>query len=363
MNERERFHAVMDYQSFDRLPVYYFGMWDETRERWSREGISDFSKTAETTGMDADWEDGMWSIHEMVNINPYSNTPVTVLEDTEEHRIIKTNVGAILKIGKKGSSIPQHLEEALLPTRESWEHFKTFIRKDDPSRYAPDWELKAQKLNERSRVTTFLAGSLYGWPRDWMGTEQIAYLSYDDPELYEEIIDYVADFFMTLHRPILEKVHFDFAYFFEDCCFNTGPLFSSNAYRKFYDKYYRKMIDFYHKMGVPFVMIDSDGKVDELLPCWLDSGFDIVFPIEVGTWHGDPIALRQHHGKKLRMFGGVDKHFIPQGAAAIRRHLEPMRETVLEGGYIPIPDHRIPPDCSLEQFRTYVQVFQEVFAR
>ncbi len=121
------------------------------------------------------------------------------------------------------------------------------------------------------------------------------------------------------------------------------------------------MIEFYHSAGVRHVMIDSDGKVDDLLPCWLDSGFDIVFPIEIGTWRADPREFRRKYGRRVRMFGGVDKHVIPQGEAAIRAELEPLRPLVEEGGYIPIPDHRIPPDCSLDQFLTYVRVFKEVF--
>jgi len=365
MNDRERFRSIMDYQPCDRLPIYYFGTWDETRERWRREGISDASggmTIAQATGMDADWEEGMWNIHGMVNVEPVTPDKGVVLEETAEYRVIRTGTGAILKEGKRGSSIPEHLEEALKPTRASWERFKTFLNPDDPARYAPGWEQKAQELNGRTRVATFMAGSLYGWPRDWMGVEELSYLAYDDPVLFEEIIGHLAGFFMALLGPILEKTRFDFAYFFEDCCFNTGPLISPAIYRQFYHRHYRRMIDFYHEMGVPFVMVDSDGKVDQLIPCWLESGFDIVFPIEVGTWHADPVKLRNQYGRKLRMLGGVDKHVIPQGEAAIRRHLEPLRNLAAEGGYIPIPDHRIPPDCSLEQFRTYVRVFQEVFS-
>ena len=203
---------------------------------------------------------------------------------------------------------------------------------------------------KRPRARRGLCGGLlYGWPRDWMGVEQISYLAYDDPVLFEEIIEHIADFFMALLRPVLEKARLDFGYLFEDCCFNTGPLISPSIYRQFYDRHYRRMIDFYHKMGVPFVLVDSDGKLDELIPCWLESGFDIVFPIEVGTWRADPVRLRKQYGRKLRMIGGVDKHVIPRVKPRSACHLEPLRELAREGGYIPIPDHRIPPDCSLER--------------
>jgi len=210
-------------------------------------------------------------------------------------------------------------------------------------------------------MTCFFGGSLFGYLRSWMGVEAVSYLTYDDPGLYEEMIEFQANYYLELNRSLLQKVSFDVAYIFEDCCFNTGPLLSPDFYRRFYDRYYRKMIAAYHDMGVPFVLIDSDGKIDDLLPCWLDSGFDIIFPIEVGTWRADAAALRRQYGRRLRMIGGVDKHVIPQGEDAIRNELERLREPAREGGFVPMPDHRIPPDCSLSQFQIYLKVFKEVF--
>ncbi len=363
MNPRERFRAVMDYQPFDRLPVYYFGYWAETLERWMHEGLPDASAIAEATGLDADWEAGMWDAHGLVQVGPLSPEPLKVLEETDDYRVIRTPLGAVQKEGKGSSSIPQHIEEALKPTRESWERFRHFLDPADPARQVPGWEAKAEELNRRQRVTTFLAGSLYGWPRDWLGTEGISFLPYDDPALFEEIIEHMAEYFMELYCPVLARAQFDFAYFFEDCCFSNGPLFSPQIYRRFYHKHYRKMTDFYHAAGVKFVLIDSDGKVDDLVPCWLESGFDILFPIEVGIWKADPREFRRKYGRRVRMMGGVDKHIIAQGETAIRAALEPLKPLAAEGGYIPLPDHRIPPDCSLDQFRNYVEIFKEVFKR
>ena len=134
-----------------------------------------------------------------------------------------------------------------------------------------------------------------------------------------------------------------------------------DLYKTYFDRRYRRMIDFYHKMGVKYVLMDSDGKIDDLLPLWLDSGFDIIFPIEVGTWKANPVALRKKYGKQMRMMGGVDKHVVPLGEKAIRSELEPLKGIVDEGGFIPMPDHRIPPDCSLSQFQTYIRIFKETF--
>jgi hypothetical protein len=150
-------------------------------------------------------------------------------------------------------------------------------------------------------------------------------------------------------------------YFFEDCCGATGPLFSPAIYREVLDKHYKWLLGFYKENGVAFSLIDSDGKVDRLVPSWLGSGFDILFPVEVGTWGATPMNLRQQFGSGLKMLGGVDKHVIPKGEAAIREHLLSLKPAVDQGGYLPIPDHRIPPECSLEDFQTYLRVYQEVF--
>ena len=362
---RENFRRIMAFEPFDHLPNWYFGTWPETKVRWRDEGLEGIPLTGDAgpslAGMDPDWEEGMWEIQGLVNIGPVSSAPQEILAETASYRIVHTPLGGVNKESKQGSSIPQHIEQALLPTRDSWRRFKKFLDPSDSSRWVPDWESKALELNQRTRVTTILAGTLFGWPRDWMGVEQISYLAHDDPLLYEEIIDHLAEYFMALCGPILRKVNFDFLYFFEDCCGSSGPLFSPAAYHKFYHRYYVKMIDFYRSLGVKTILMDSDGKTDNLMPCWLDSGFDILFPIEVGKWQADPVFLRQKYGHRIRMMGGVDKHIIPQGEQAIRAHLERLKGIVAEGGYIPLPDHRIPPDCSLDQFQVYIRVFNEVF--
>ena len=363
MTGRERFTAIMDYQPFDRMPVLWFDFWGETRDRWLTEGLSMAAAAPEETGMDPDWERGMWSCHDLVNNRPISPRSQEVIEDHPDHRIVRTAFGALQKVSKSSESMPHHIEEALKPTRESWNEFKKFIDPSDPSRVPADREAKIAALSAREHATCFLGGSLFGWPRDWLGIEPISYLSYDDPALYEEIISTIVDFFIELHRPFLKRVPFEFVYFFEDCCGRSGPLLSPETYRRFYHKHYVRLLEFYRSCGVKHFLLDSDGFVDPLVPCWMDSGFDILFPIEVGTWKASPVEFRRKYGRQLRMFGGVDKHVIAQGDAAIRSHLMALRPVAMEGGFIPIPDHRIPPSVSLDQFRQYVRIFKEVFGR
>ena len=51
MNGRKRFGAVMDYQQFDRLPLWFFGTWGETNKRWIFEDLTCWDRVVEKTGM------------------------------------------------------------------------------------------------------------------------------------------------------------------------------------------------------------------------------------------------------------------------------------------------------------------------
>jgi uroporphyrinogen decarboxylase len=175
------------------------------------------------------------------------------------------------------------------------------------------------------------------------------------------MIETITEHMMRLTEPMLQRLKVDFVYFFEDCCGSSGPLFSPASYRAIFDRHYRDLIGFYKAHGVPLALVDSDGFTEPLIPCWLESGFDILFPIEVGKWGANAAALRQKFGPTLRMLGGVNKHLLGGGEAALRQHLLAMKPEVDRGGFLPIPDHRVPPEVSYPQMQRYIEIFREVF--
>ena len=38
MTNRQRFHAVLNYQDYDRLPIVHFGFWEDLLKKWVEEG-------------------------------------------------------------------------------------------------------------------------------------------------------------------------------------------------------------------------------------------------------------------------------------------------------------------------------------
>ncbi|HHW00207.1 MAG TPA: hypothetical protein GXX36_11700 [Clostridiaceae bacterium] len=366
MNHRSRFKALFTGEHVDRIPIYFFGTWPETKLRWQNEGFDGYINLKadagpQVPGMDPDWEYDMWGCHGLVNTYLIGDISPCVLEETDQYIIRRNSVGDIYKESKLGSSVVHTLEYGLKPTRESWLDFKRYLDPEDKRRRPDDWIGLAAQVNEKDMLLAFMGGSLYGWLRNWMGIEAVSLLMYDDPNLLEEMVSHIVDMFIILMEPVLKKVKFDLVYFFEDCCGADGPLFSPSIYRKIFDKYYKKLISFYKSNGVEFALIDSDGRVDSFIPLWLESGFDIIFPVEVGKWGCSPSELRMKFGDDLKMMGGVDKHMISKGEEDLRRHLLELKSEVDKGGFLPIPDHRIPPECSYKQILKYVEIFNEVF--
>ncbi len=363
MNLNERFDAIMSYRKPDRIPIWFFGCWAETRKIWDATGL-DGKEADKYFGMDTDWECGMWDWHNICNTRPHGDQSLCrVIEETDSCVIEQNSLGGIIKRLKQGESINECVKHPVEPNRQSWKQFQKYIDADDPWRFPEGWRERAVNVQAEPRVKTIMGGSLFGVPREWFGLEAWSMLAYDDPALYEEIIASRAEFYMKMAERILPFFKPDFVYLFEDCCGSNGPLYSPATHRQFYHKYYVKLVEFYKSHGIKYILLDSDGKVDPLIPCWLDAGIDIIFPIEIGTWKADPVEFRRRFGRNMRMMGGFDKHLIRQGKTAVRKELTRLLPLVEDGGFIPIPDHRIPPDVTIPQFRDYVEVFESIFGK
>ena len=194
--------------------------------------------------------------------------------------------------------------------------------------------------------------------------ENIALVVYDDPAWFEEMVTARADLAVGL----LEKVfatggQFDGCGMWEDMCYNSGPLLSPDHFRKYLVPHYRRITALCRKHGVDVVWVDCDGKIDDLIPLWLEAGVNCMFPLEIGTWGADPIRYRREYGRDLLIQGGFDKHILAQSKPAIAAEIRRLAPLVEEGGYIPFCDHRVPPDVSLENYWYYLETARDVWGK
>ena len=110
---------------------------------------------------------------------------------------------------------------------------------------------------------------------------------------------------------------------------------------------------------VAVISVDSDGYVGELIPLWIEAGFQNTWPVEVAAGN-DIVAFRQQYGQRFAFGGGIDKRALAAGGAVMRAELERVAPLIREGGYVPTCDHGVPPDISWPNFIEYTRLLAQL---
>jgi len=363
MTHRERFLATMQYSPSDRGIITDFGFWDETLVIWHDQGLPEGinpTNYGPFFGVDP------WSVDAGVNVGLAPCFPWILIEDQGDHEIVQDNEGVRIRRGKFMGSIPEHIAHLLID-RDSWRwHYRSRLNPATAARL-PDPESAHWKSiidPNRTQATVVLGGSLYGWLRNWMGMENVSLAVYDDPAWFGEMVETIADCIVgSLQRAIDQGLRPDAVAMWEDMCYNRGPLLSPAHFKEYMVPQYRRITDLVRSVGCETIWVDCDGNTDQLVPMWLDAGVNTMFPMEVGTWHGEPVSMRAKFGRDLRMMGGFDKHLLAGDPRGITAEVERLAPLVEEGGFIPFPDHRVPPDVPLDHFVHYLLEARRVWGK
>ena len=353
MDARERFLATAHYGERDRLFHWEMGPYEETLKRWHTEGLPE----------DSDWSYfGAYDRMEGVPVNS-GLCPAferETIEEVADYEIYRDSDGVIKKKLKDvpPPAMPQYLEYPL-KGRQDWPQFRKRLNPDSPARFPVHWESIKKQYRDRDFPLGIWCGSLYGWLRNWMGVEGISLAVYDDPAFVEQAAGEVADCILGVLEKALEGVQYDYAQFWEDMAYKTASLISPAHYRRLFLPHYRRITDRLHSAGVDVLLLDSDGNVEELIPCWLDVGINFIYPMEVAAGM-DVTALRKKFGKDLRIAGGMDKRILASDRTAIKRMVEERVPLMREGGYIPGCDHAMPPDIPWQNYLYYRELLLDV---
>ena len=191
----------------------------------------------------------------------------------------------------------------------------------------------------------------YGSIRFLMGEMNLLYAYYDKPDLVKNILNFLADFWINCSSEILSNFDIDAVFFWEDMSGKNGQLISPAHFREFMMPPYKRIIRELKRMRVKSFIIDTDGKIDELLPLFLECGMTGMYPFEQQAGN-DLFEIRSKY-PKLQILGGIDKNKLALDENAIKIELCRLNELIKLGGYIPFADHLIPPNVSWNNFKFY----------
>jgi len=354
---RERFQRAMHYQKVDRLPFFEFGYWAETLPNWHSQGLP-LEIDTEAKAYDYFGIENWGGFPANVGLLPGFETEI--IEETDEHVIYRDGNRTVMhELKGPIRTIPHYLEFGLT-NRDDWELFKERLDPEDPRRWAQDWDAAVRHANASEVPLMINIGSMIGIPRNWIGFEGIGLMSYDDPDLLDEIIETLCVVVCTVIERALQYVQFDAGAGWEDICFNSGPILSPAFFDKHVVPRYKRITDLLNLYGVDIAYTDCDGNVVPIIPQFLAGGINTMFPIEV-RGGSDPVAMREQFGRELRLFGGFDKMAYYLGADGIEAELMRLKPTMDEGGFIPFCDHRVPADVRLDAYKWYLKRKREIY--
>ena len=373
MNAKERFLLLMRFEPVRTLK-WEFGYWAAAVRRWYREGLEAKAGLGENWG-DGDgihggaagWRPGRplakdvneyFRLDESVQrvlMNNYlcPKFPEEILEEHGDWLLLRNENGIIEKRFKERSSLSAYLEGPV-KTRDDWEQIKAErLQPTLDGRLPANWdELKRMYKNRTFPLALAGAQGLFGTPRFLFGEVQVLLAFYDHPELMQQIVDDLVDFWIALYDQILDQIDVDLAFLWEDICFKNGPLISPATFRRFILPGYKKLTGFLRDRGVKNIIVDTDGDVWKLLPLFIEGGISGMYPFEVAAGM-DIVAVRKAF-PHLQILGGIAKSALISGQPLIDSELEAKVPWMLQqSGYIPYMDHLVPPDVSWENFCIY----------
>jgi len=122
---------------------------------------------------------------------------------------------------------------------------------------------------------------------------------------------------LKLLENIAGKCKIDQSVWWEDMCYNHGPLISPKLFAKLMVPRYKRITDFLrNECGCEFNMLDCDGNIHELVSLWLEGGINVMFPVEAA--HTDAYKISDQFGKKAPIRGFFDKRALIAGKKSDR---------------------------------------------
>jgi hypothetical protein len=376
---RERFLSTLEFRQADPRWVRAFAfLWLETDLVWRRQGYQ---------GPELGWHgEGLaqrFGLDELIRVDPwYGPVPEYEYQVMEEDDLTRTYVnheGIVMREFKSHSdtSMPQFIKFPVEGPEDFEKVAGERLALNAELRFSPLWRrqvaegrlhgvagaanVKAADAGSSTRVAESPLfcwadrwGGFFGSLRNLMGLENLCLSFYDRPKLVERMMEERADRIIEITAEVLKHTRIDMFGYWEDMAYNHGPLVSPDMYRKFALRHYRRVNDWLHRQGIKHIWLDSDGDVSSLIPIWIDSGINVLWPFERQSGM-DVLKIRREYGHRLAMMGGIDKRALVPGGDVMRREVDRVMPLVEDGGYIPELDHSVPPDVSWPNFCGYVE--------
>ena len=358
MNSRERFVGTLTGKEVDRVPfIPVFGDSQNVPilPSWEKANPGLKAKIREDLKYDSVYRG--WQI---TPVNPYLSSlpPTVILEQTETKSVLKKGDGTV-EVIVKGEDYGQCTIEWPVKTAKDWERVRNLhLRADDPERFPENWQDYVKEYRGREYPLQLTHKGVYGFARLMMGDENLSYAFYDEPALVHSIMDGYTDMIIKVWSKMVVDVQFDLIECWEDMAYKNGSMISPETFREFMKPNYEKLRAFANANGIKIILVDCDGKIDDLLELMVESGVNAMYPFEVQAGNNLERVLDKY--PSLGAIGGLNKNALAKGKKEIDIELEKARRLIAKGRFIPGLDHGVLSDVSYENYKYFNEELRKI---
>lgn len=361
MSSRERFRAITQFQTPDRAPLWDLeGFTEQAIRRWCTEGFPWGRDIREYVGFDG-------NTFVPINTGPIPTFVQRTVSSDDEWTTYTDEFGFTVRRLKEQavSPIVYVYTKGSVETRDDWQRMKRRYDPGDIRRLPLSWspeQLEAYRTGGSVLGLSMMWGPGRGPKNGYMlGLERFLEVLHDEPAFVHDIFDFWADFTIRLWGPVVESLPIDYVVLNEDgLAYKTSSLIGPDTYRCFWKPYVGRVIDYLRGKGVRLFSFYTSGNIEPLIPALLETGFNMVGPLEVAAGM-DATRLRREYGKDLILCGNISRQALMDGPEAVEREVMGKVPSLMEqGGYIPAIDDMILPDISFASFMRYVELIRHM---
>ena len=144
-----------------------------------------------------------------------------------------------------------------------------------------------------------------------------------------------------------------------------GPLYSPEMFRDIYKPHYKRICDWIHNNTIWKTMIHTCGGNRPLIKEFIESGFDILNPVQTSAKGMAPVELKEEFSDKIVFHGGgvETQSTLPHGTPeeVYNEVTDRIRIFNKGGGFIFNTIHNIQSDVPVENIMALIKAIEDSF--
>ena len=373
MTPKERVMAALNHREADRVPLdlgaaqsckISLGLYSKLLEHFGiKEEIICCSKTSQTAyGSDALMKKLECDVRAPFPVQ--KSHPPEEWEDPEGF-FLKDAWGTVLRMPKKGG---HYYDLVAVPMKGCLDNSEDEYTFPPVPGIAPGAAEQARAFQEEGYPVVipeqYGNGFLQTGPKVFGYEDWMMMLALDDRrtgEFMEKLLEGKMRYWDSVAVAFGDTI--DIVCELDDLGTQSGPFIDPAMFRKKIKPYYKKLFDHIRKVTKAKVYMHSCGSVVKFIPDLIDSGVDILNPVQISAEGMDSVFLKKEYGKDIVFWGGgIDtQKILPQGRPSeIRDHVKRNIEVFSkDGGFVFATVHNVQSDVPLENFLAMWEAFRE----